>query len=125
MSHFTGLDHIDIVVDDIERMAEFLLSIGFSEIRRTDHNGGAIELRFPGGDSQPILELTSANGAGRAPFALGLRHMALRCADLDNAYAVLSAEGFQFTGAPKLIPHTGRRLTNIKDPENGVMQICD
>lgn len=125
MSRFTALDHIDLVVEDVQKLSTFLISLGFSELRRTDHNGGAIELRFPGAGDQPVLELTPAHAEGRDSLPLGLRHIALRCADLDEACTALAAGGYDLTGPPKTIAHTGRRLTNIRTPEIGVLQIVD
>lgn len=125
MSRFTAVDHIDLVVEDVGRLSAFLISLGFHEVRRTDHNGGAIELRFPGAGEQPMLELTPASAAGRDDLPLGLRHLALRCDDLDDTYGALVSEGYDLTGPPKTIAHTGRRLTNIRAPEIGVLQIVD
>ena len=123
MSKFTALDHIDIVVQDPDTMADYFISLGFTEIRRTDHNGGAVELRFPGEGDQPILELTAQHGEGRPSFNLGLRHMALRCDNVDQTYRELTEEGKTFDKEPRAIPSTGRRLTNLIDPEGNVLQV--
>ena len=45
---FTGIDHIDLIVEDPEKMAEFLKTVGFKEIRHNVEARGSIELRFPG-----------------------------------------------------------------------------
>ena len=83
---FRGLDHIDIVVEDVAAMQAFFESVGFELIRQTDHGGGAVELRFPGEGDQPILELTPLDRRQRdqaiarsAPHgAAGRRHRCRR-----------------------------------------------
>jgi glyoxylase I family protein len=122
MSHFLGIDHIDIAVANPHQVADFLISLGFTEVRRTDHGGGAVELRFPGGTEQPILELTPAVSENGDKLPLGLRHIALRCANIDEAFAALSKNGFIFDKPPRTIAHTGRRVTSVIDPEGRPLQ---
>jgi glyoxylase I family protein len=122
MSHFLGIDHIDIAVANPHQVADFLISLGFTEVRRTDHGGGAVELRFPGGTEQPILELTPAVSENGDKLPLGLRHIALRCANIDEAFAALSKNGFTFDKPPRTIAHTGRRVTSVIDPEGRPLQ---
>jgi glyoxylase I family protein len=123
MSHFAGIDHIDITVESPQVIADFLISLGFSVVRRTDHGGGAIELRFPGGANQPILELTAATTPEGKKLPIGLRHIALRCENIDATFDALSKEGVSFEQPPRTIVHTGRRVANIIDPEGRVLQI--
>ncbi|MBD9596403.1 VOC family protein [Ensifer sp. ENS05] len=125
MSNFEGLDHIDIVVADIERMAAFFQTVGFTVVRRTEHGGGAVELRFPGPGHQPILELTSARDAKGNARPLGLRHMALRSADIQQTFTEFSDRAMPLKGGPRQIAETGRTLINLADPEGGTLQIVD
>lgn len=120
-----GLDHIDIVVDDVPQMRAFFESVGFAVIRETNHGGGAVELRFPGEGDQPILELTPRLGAAGTARPLGLRHMALRVADIEATLADLSARGLRADKPPRIIPETGRRLVNIVDPAGNSLQLVE
>lgn len=125
MSHLTGLDHIDIVVDDPEAMAGFFERAGFTINRRTEHGGGSIELRFPGPGEQPILELTTPLDADGKTRPLGLRHMALRSNNIASTLADFTAAGLPVRGELRVIPETGRTLFNLSDPEGGTLQFVD
>lgn len=120
-----GLDHIDIVVDDVAQMRGFFEAIGFTLIRETDHGGGAVELRFPGAGDQPILELTPRVGADGTLRPLGLRHMALRVTDIEATLAAYSQQGLHPAKPPRVVPETGRRLANIIDPAGNALQFVE
>lgn len=120
-----GLDHIDIVVDDVVQMRAFFVSVGFAVIRETDHGGGAVELRFPGVGDQPILELTPRVGADGTVKPLGLRHMALRVKDIEATLADLGTRGLHAAKPPRIVPETGRRLANIIDPAGNALQFVE
>ncbi|MFP9139181.1 VOC family protein [Devosia sp. XGJD_8] len=125
MSKLLGIDHIDIVVQNPESMAQFLQSVGFSVHRRTAHGGGSIELVFPGDGEQPILELTSPTDAAGKARPLGLRHMALRASDIHETFELFRNQGLPVRGEPRSIADTGRTLINLTDPEGGTLQIVD
>lgn len=120
-----GLDHIDIVVEDVSLMRDFFVSVGFAVVRETDHSGGAVELRFPGEGEQPILELTPSRQPNKTARPLGLRHMALRVADIDATVADLAARGLRTSSAPRVVPETGRRLANLIDPAGNSLQLVE
>lgn len=120
-----GLDHIDIVVDDVALMRGFFEAVGFTLVRETDHGGGAVELRFPGGGDQPILELTPRVGADGSSRPLGLRHMALRVADIEATLTEFATRGLHAVKPPRVVPETGRRLVNIADPAGNALQFVE
>lgn len=120
-----GLDHIDIVVEDVPLMRGFFEAVGFTLIRETDHGGGAVELRFPGPGDQPILELTPSIGADGSARPLGLRHMALRVTDIEATLAAYSRQGLHPAKPPRVVPETGRRLANIIDPAGNALQFVE
>jgi catechol 2,3-dioxygenase-like lactoylglutathione lyase family enzyme len=125
MAHLGPIDHIDIVVENPQRMADFLVSVGFRLVRNLDHGGGAVEVAFPGEGDQPILELTSRNQGNGQVRPLGLRHIAVRSSDINKTFADLTARGYTFDKPPRPIEATGRMLTNLKDPEGRSLQIVD
>lgn len=118
-----GLDHVDIVVGNPDEMAAFLAVVGFRVIRRTAGTRGSIELAFPGSDI--VLELTPSRRTDGESLVLGLRHLALRCDDLDAAVAELTAAGFAFTGPARTIADTGRRVANVTDPDGRILQFTE
>jgi catechol 2,3-dioxygenase-like lactoylglutathione lyase family enzyme len=123
MAAFEGIAHIDVVVDDPEKMTEFLFALGFEMVRRAPANRGSIEIRFPGGDKQPILELTPSESPNGKGFPPGLRHIAIRAKDLEATHTELLAKGYKFSGPIRDIEDTGRRLVNLVDPEGKTLQI--
>lgn len=125
MAEFEGIDHIDIVVKDPDAMAEFFLRLGFAMVRRAPPSRGSIELRFPGGEGQPVIELTPAHSPSGKEFPLGLRHMAIRSSDSSATHAMLSEQGFSLSGAPRKVADTGRTVFSVIDPEGNPLQITD
>ena len=121
MNNLDGLDHIDIVVTDVEAMSAFFQTVGFTVIRKTDHGGGAVELRFPGTGRQPILELTSEVDGSGNKRQLGLRHMALRSANIRQTFDDFIARALPLKGEPRKVEATGRTLINLTDPEGGTL----
>lgn len=121
--HVIGLDHIDLVVGNPEEMAAFMERAGLSVLRRTGDGRGSIEMTFPG--SEIVLELTPAQRPDGSRLDLGLRHLALRCADLDRAVADLTTAGLTFADPPRVVPSTGRRVANTTDPDGHVLQFTE
>ena len=114
-----GIDHIDIAVDDLDQWSAFLESIGFSVIRRTSHGGGSVELSFPGVD-KPFLELTSTQRPNGPAQPAGFRHIALRCENIDETFAALSAKGVAIDRPPRKNAQSGRKTMNAIDPAGGM-----
>jgi glyoxylase I family protein len=95
---------------DLNKTSELFKQLGFVEVRRTDHHGGAVELENP---EQPglILEFTTIRqdrnqvpGFDHAGFNLG-----------EDQLKELLAAGFPEGDAPKLVPDSGRITSNWKD----------
>ena len=121
----TGIDHIDIAVDDLEKWTTFFEAIGFTVIKRTVHGGGSVELSFPGVD-KPFLELTSTTRPNGNTFPAGFRHIALKAPDMDAAYAELTARGVTIDRPPRRNPESHRQTMNAIDPDGGmIIQFVD
>ena len=56
-----GVDHIEVIVRDVEMYVEFYQKLGFTLLTRTAHHGGSAELQLPG-ENQPVLEIHKATG---------------------------------------------------------------
>lgn len=124
MAHLGTIDHIDIVVQDPDKMADFLVSVGFKMLRKAEGRG-SVEVAFPGEGDQPFIELSAADTGNGKVRPLGLRHIAVRSSDIDATYKELTDRGYTFDKEPRLIPETGRMLMNLKDPEGKSLQIVD
>jgi catechol 2,3-dioxygenase-like lactoylglutathione lyase family enzyme len=111
----TGIDHIDIAVDDLEQWTAFLEAIGFAVIRRTSHGGGSVELHFPGVE-KPFLESTSTRRPKGTTQKARFRHIALRSGNIAETFAALSAHGIAIDRRPRKNAESGRMTMNAVDP---------
>lgn len=115
-----AIDHIELIVRDVERHVEFYQQLGFELLSRTDHHGGSAELKLPG-DNQPIIEihalLTEENP--------GVNHISFKCVDIDRTYTELSDKGMEFYQGPHPSPSTGRRNALFRDPDGWRLQLSD
>lgn len=113
----TYIDHISYQVTDLDKVSALMQQLGYQEIRRTGHHGGAVEMKSP---AQPelVLEFTLIR-QGEEP---GFNHV---CFGLENKELVemLSENGFPLTGALHLSPGSGRYITNFKDPDGNKWQL--
>ncbi len=113
----TYIDHISCQVTDLDAMSALMQQLGYEEIRRTGHHGGAVEMKHP---AQPelVLEFTMIR-QGEEP---GFNHV---CFGLENREVVdqLRENGFPLTGELHLSPGSGRYITNFKDPDGGKWQL--
>ncbi len=106
----TKVHHIAIAVRDVEKMVQFLKTLGLEEVRRLDHHGGAVEMSLPG-ENQVILDFHKV-GEGEE---LGVNHIAFLVDDPMATEADLKAKGVSFTeGGFKGRP-SGRMSANIPD----------
>ena len=74
-----------------------------------------------------VIELMPARDAGETPasvarFAPGLRHLALRVRDFDEAYDFLRDRGVEFLSDPGAATGGGR-VVSFRDPEGNELQI--
>ena len=69
----TAIDHIEIIVRDLDAYVEYLQKMGFELITRTSHHGDSAELKLPG-EGQTIFELHQVGGEE----VIGINHIAFR-----------------------------------------------
>lgn len=107
----TAIDHIEIIVHDLEAAVEMFTKLGFALLARTPHHEGSVELQLPG-ENQPIFEIHQVIGEENP----GVNHIAFRADDVQATYEGLKDHpGFKFSGPPKFISHTGRTNANFRD----------
>ena len=56
-----GIDHIEIIVRDVEESIAFFQKMGFQLLTRTSHHGQSAELQLPG-PNQTIFEIHQVDG---------------------------------------------------------------
>ena len=146
------IDHVNIVVEDLERMIAFYRdALGLAVTKRATISGswiGAVVglgdvhadvayLDFPVG---PRIELIRYNRPAIArpagvekPNAPGLRHLAFRVDDIHASAEKLRAAGVTFFSDVQTVPDSQvtyaggirKRLVYFTDPEGNLLEMCE
>jgi glyoxylase I family protein len=113
-----GIDHIEIIVRDVDEYVEFLQKLGFKLLTRTAHHGSSAELQLPG-PNQPIFEIHQVGGEEN----IGVNHIAFRVDNAQQAYDELRTSGVPMPRTPNFVPATGRTTVNFRDPDGWRLQL--
>ncbi len=114
------IDHIELVVRDVNTFVEFFQKMGFQLLTRTPHHGGSAELQLPG-PHQPIFEIHQVNGEEN----VGVNHIAFLTDDIQKSCDELKVSGIPFEAGPRLIKVSGRIVANFRDPDGWRLQLVD
>jgi catechol 2,3-dioxygenase-like lactoylglutathione lyase family enzyme len=147
------IDHINLVVSDLEGMTAFYTTIlGLSVTKRVtisgewigrtvglgDVHADVVYLDFPAGG--PRIELIRYNRPAMhrppnvdLPNAPGIRHLAFRIDDIDAAAARLNRAGVKLFSDVQSVPDTQvtyaggvrKRLVYFQDPEGNLLELCE
>ena len=116
---FNQMHHVAIIVSDYEKAREFYVGkLGFPVLRenyREDRGDWKLDLQF--GDSE--LEIFAIPGAPPRlsyPEARGLRHLAFRVSDVEQAVKQLEEKGIECEPI-RWDPYTQRKMTFFHDPD--------
>ena len=147
-----SIDHVNIVVSDLERSIRFYVDVlGMKETKRAYLEGDWIEaivglkgVRAKVGYVQPVgggprielLEYEYPQGAVvdacAQPNTVGLRHVALRVADMETVCARLRAANVDFIGDVVSVPgHVVRHdagdktLCYFRDPDGVILELAE
>ena len=115
-----GIDHIELIVRDVEEFVAFFENMGFKVLTRTSHHGASAELQLPG-ENQPIFEI---HQVGREEN-IGVNHIAFKVDNAQESYAELKAKGLKNMREPNYVVATGRTTVNFRDPDGWRMQLVD
>ena len=115
-----GIDHIELVVRDVNEFVDFYQKLGFKLLARTSHHGGSAELQLPG-PNQPIFEIHTVGGEEN----IGVNHIAFKVNNAQEAYNELSEKGISLEQAPHFVEVTGRTNVNLRDPDGWRLQPVD
>jgi catechol 2,3-dioxygenase-like lactoylglutathione lyase family enzyme len=126
---FTALDHPAISCYDVGKLADWYCQHLGMKIVGDDAKTPPSLLLGYGKTAQDgtTLELMPVKNAGTAPaeqprFCPGLRHLAVRVSDFDQAYARLKEAGVVFLFEP-VIAVGGGKIVSFRDPEGNELQI--
>jgi catechol 2,3-dioxygenase-like lactoylglutathione lyase family enzyme len=137
------MDHVGIVVDDLEAAAAFFAELGLVLEGKTTNEGRWVDrivgledvradiamMRTPDGNSR--LELTKfhspshEDGNGPAlPNTPGLRHLTFAVADLDAVVSGLQARGAELVGEVEQYKDI-YRLCYLRGPEGIIIELAE
>lgn len=146
------IDHINIVVSDLERSLRFYSGLlGFKELKRAHLEGDWVEsivkikgvvadvvyIIAPGGE--PRIELLCyQNPRGEAlnpnslPITIGLRHLAFKVDNIHKMYMKLKDAGVKFLSEPVTVPASvithdegHKLLCYFHDPDGVLLEIAE
>jgi glyoxylase I family protein len=120
MKMVLGIDHIELIVSDLEKFISLFEKMGFEVILRTPHHGGSAELKLPG-EGQPVFELHSVEDEENP----GINHIALACDDIEKTHRSMVDQGVVFEKGPYLVPASGRTIATFRDPGGWRLQLVD
>ena len=115
-----GIDHIELIVRDVEEFVAFFEKMGFKVLTRTSHHGSSAELQLPG-ENQPIFEIHQVSREENP----GVNHIAFKCDNARETYDDLLAKGVTTMREPNYVKATGRLTVNLRDPDGWRLQLVD
>lgn len=115
-----ALDHILIVVSDLEESIEFYKLIGFRYIRTIDRRSDRVGVMELGDIKLEMMCFPEGEETYRRPRKvtdIGFRHFGIRVDDVNEFYEELK-EDIEFDSPPRTIKNRPGRLTVFfKDPD--------
>lgn len=115
-----GIHHVALIVGDYARAKRFYVDVLglhiIAEHYRDARRSWKLDLRGPGGLQLELFTFPDAPPRPSRPEAIGLRHLALRVADLDVALAQLREHGVAHEDI-RVDEYTGRRFCFFADPD--------
>ncbi|WFB34623.1 VOC family protein [Kiritimatiellota bacterium B12222] len=140
----TSIDHLNIVVRDLDLMCDFFVLLGFvvedraglsgewiSEIvGLKDVDAEYVKLAFPGSGMRleliryetPHSDKPVDGGVAHDP---GFRHLAFAVTALDDVVARLKKEGVSFLSSVRTYEVTGKRLVYFRGPEGILLELAE
>jgi catechol 2,3-dioxygenase-like lactoylglutathione lyase family enzyme len=147
-----AIDHINIVVSDLDRSVHFYTTLmGFTEVRRVHLEGEWIEsivglrdvsadvvyLTPPeGGTRLELLQYHSPEGMNisnnSSANTKGIRHLALRVSDIHSVIKRLEEAGVKVVGSPVKVPgrvvkysRGEKTLCYLLDPDGVIIELAE
>lgn len=147
-----AIDHVNIVVRDLDRMVAFYRDVLGLEVTKDvtisgewidrvvglrGVRGRVVYLSLPSGPRIELIQYQSPPGASapenRVSNTLGIRHFAFDVADLDAAAAKLRQANVELLSEVQRVPDTQvtyaggvrKRLVYFRDPEGNLLELCE
>jgi catechol 2,3-dioxygenase-like lactoylglutathione lyase family enzyme len=123
---YLGIDHPAICCHDVNRQVEWYCQhLGFRQIASNGKTPPSVLIGYEEGGA--AIEMSPVRDAGPSPaetprFGPGLRHLALRVSDFEEAYRRLKNLGVKFMAEPGPALGGGT-IVSFRDPEGNELQI--
>ena len=136
------IDHLNIVVSDLDRAKSFFLLLGFTEgiNSELDSNflgkvtgiqgasGRFVALHHPGSEMSIELLKFEGGGAGDVNIGradrIGLRHLAFAVTDIEAEVRRLQDLGIEFIGTVQTWEKTGKKLIYFQGPDGILLEFA-
>ncbi len=137
------LDHINIVVSDLQRAKAFFEQLGFTEVVRSRLSGEQftrvtglphidaefVGLSLPGSTTNIELIQYFSPPGGRDPELskanqLGFRHIAFAVDDIEAEVDRLKAHGVEFRSTIQVWEKTGKKLVYFNGPDGILLEFA-
>jgi len=123
-----GIHHVAIIASDYARSRRFYFEVlgldVIAEHYREARDSWKLDLRVDECTQIELFSFPSPPARVSRPEACGLRHLALRVADLDAAVAHLEAHGVAVEPI-RVDEFTGRRFTFFADPDDLPLELYE
>ena len=138
------IDHINIVVSDLENARNFFITLGFAETHSAELSGDWISsivglkevraryiaLSFPGSETSielikyfsPASPLEDGLAQANRP---GYRHLAFAVKGIETIVKDLRGKGVSFLGDIQTFPATGKKLVYFRGPEGILLELAE
>ena len=115
-----GIHHVAIIASDYARSKHFYTQVlglpVVHETYRTERQSHKLDLQLPDGTQLELFSFPAPPPRPSYPEACGLRHLALRVADLQASVALLAQHGVAVEPV-RVDPFTGALFTFLADPD--------
>ena len=116
----TGVHHVAIIASDYVRSRRFYTEVlGLQVVHehyRAERQSYKLDLQLPDGTQVELFSFPNPPSRPSYPEACGLRHLALRVADMQTSVAALAAHGVAVEPV-RTDPFTGAPFTFFADPD--------
>jgi catechol 2,3-dioxygenase-like lactoylglutathione lyase family enzyme len=118
-----SLDHIAIVVTDLQETIDFYAKLGFSPGQRSETPDMTIQFLEAGSARLEVLVPKETSSAPESRETdVGIKHIALKVNDIWKTYEVAKARGVIFSTEPRRTP-MGNIATFFRDPSGISVQL--
>ena len=123
-----GLHHVALICGDYARSRAFYVDLlgltVIAETHRAERRSWKLDLAVPGGGQLELFSFPEPPDRPSRPEAKGLRHLAFRVADMDEAVRWLEDEGIAVEPV-RVDTLTGKRFTFFADPDGLPLELYE